>query len=522
MTPIPQEVRLAVGSVRTSLALLIGGAVFGQGLAALAAPILARLYSPEEFGVFALYAALLSLLLVGSSLRYELAVPLPEEEETAGNLVAVAVVCVVAATILTAIGVTLLAQPIAQRMEEPLLAQYLWLLPVGLVAGGTFQVLAYWAVRRKQFGLLSSARGIHAAGQASTQTASGVLQAGAGGLIGGAIAGQLLAVSLLLARLGLRGQRVRPREWPLIARTYRNFPLFTTGASLVDLLGLHAPVLLFSWRFGLDVAGLFAVTMTVLGLPAVLMGHAAGQVFYAGVTGNQGDPAATRDFVERVSAFLLIISIPVFVLAVVGGPVLFATVLSDPWQDSGRFARYLAPWFAVSLVSAPLSTLTLAQGRQKEGFLFSLGLAATQAAGIGLGIWRRSPELATALFSGAGALVCTLYVAWVLPLAGSSVRLWLRRFPLRLWVRLGLLAAFFLGARLLPSTAFLVASLGALAAFYALLWREARAMLPSEWRVARREGPDLSVPARSLNLDARWPTGLEPHDRSCGPVAKDS
>jgi len=63
-----------------SVSVLVGGTAGAQILLVLAAPLLTRLYTPEDFGLLAVYASLLALIGVISSLRYELAIPLPEDD----------------------------------------------------------------------------------------------------------------------------------------------------------------------------------------------------------------------------------------------------------------------------------------------------------------------------------------------------------------------------------------------------------------------------------------------------------
>ncbi|MGQ9623675.1 MAG: lipopolysaccharide biosynthesis protein, partial [Candidatus Caldatribacteriaceae bacterium] len=76
------------GRFGRSVLLLAGGTALGQAVTVLVSPILTRLYSPEDFGVFGVYASLLGIVAVIASLRYEYAIPLPEEDETAANILA--------------------------------------------------------------------------------------------------------------------------------------------------------------------------------------------------------------------------------------------------------------------------------------------------------------------------------------------------------------------------------------------------------------------------------------------------
>ena len=94
------------GNVARNLAVVGGASVIGQGVLVLAAPVLARLYDPEAFGVYAVFAAILSVLLAASSLRYDLAVPLAQDRSEAVHLLAVS--GVVALAVSGALGVAVL------------------------------------------------------------------------------------------------------------------------------------------------------------------------------------------------------------------------------------------------------------------------------------------------------------------------------------------------------------------------------------------------------------------------------
>ena len=64
----------------------MAGTALSNLLIILTTPLLTRLYTPEEFGV---YSVFLSLLFIGTilvSLRYETAIPLPEDDDDAFHL----------------------------------------------------------------------------------------------------------------------------------------------------------------------------------------------------------------------------------------------------------------------------------------------------------------------------------------------------------------------------------------------------------------------------------------------------
>jgi len=99
------------------VSVLVGGTAGAQVLTVLAAPLLTRLYSPEDFGLLAVSASLLALIGVISSLRYELAIPLPE-----ANVAALSLILVGLRALLTGVLVWQLGAAIADLLGVPALA----------------------------------------------------------------------------------------------------------------------------------------------------------------------------------------------------------------------------------------------------------------------------------------------------------------------------------------------------------------------------------------------------------------
>ena len=73
--------------------ILVGGTISAQVIVLLASPILTRIYSPEEFGILSVYSAILAFFTIFASLRYELAIPLPEKKEAANHILIGAIWC---------------------------------------------------------------------------------------------------------------------------------------------------------------------------------------------------------------------------------------------------------------------------------------------------------------------------------------------------------------------------------------------------------------------------------------------
>ncbi len=68
------------------VSLLIGATAVAQLILILSMPLLTRLYTPEDFGLLAIYSSILAVISVVASLCYESAIPLPKNDETAAHI----------------------------------------------------------------------------------------------------------------------------------------------------------------------------------------------------------------------------------------------------------------------------------------------------------------------------------------------------------------------------------------------------------------------------------------------------
>ncbi len=71
---------------------LVAGTMLAQAISILSAPFLARIYSPEEFGVYAVFLSASSVFISVSMMRYELAIVLPKHKSV-GRALAVFALC---------------------------------------------------------------------------------------------------------------------------------------------------------------------------------------------------------------------------------------------------------------------------------------------------------------------------------------------------------------------------------------------------------------------------------------------
>jgi O-antigen/teichoic acid export membrane protein len=405
------------GRFARRLAWISGGTFLGQLILLLAMPLLTRLFTPEDFGLFGVLGALSGIFGLIMAGRYEFAIPLAAKDEEAAEIVVLAGLVTVFLAVLSLVLVWTLGDAFAQRMELPDLVPLLWLLPPILLAIGLGHPLEYWSIRRETLRLNGMSRVVQFGGQAASQTVLGVTGAGALGLALGYGLGFLGRFLLFLVSLSTadwatfataRLSRIRKLAWAL-----RRYPTYSSGSSLLKSATQFLPTIMFAALYGPAVAGVFDVAQRILAVPVRFLSVSASQVFLAEAA-QRSAAEVRRLFIRTVPRFLLL-GIVGMTPVLLAGPALFALLFGEPWRVGGTFAQALVVAQLARFIAVPVSQTFNVFGRQDLEFSTSLLNGLALVASFFLINWLDlQPAAAVLLYSLATALsqLAMLIIAW--------------------------------------------------------------------------------------------------------------
>jgi lipopolysaccharide exporter len=388
-----------------NIVVLVSGTGVAAALMVMSTPVLSRLYQPELFGALAVFTSVISVLATAGSLCYEMAIPLAEDDDTANDVLILALIVLSFASVLLSAVVAWFSDPLVHLLNCRPLRPYTWLLPVAFFGGGVYQILSYWALRKQAFGRIASTRVSQSAAMAGTQVGAGLLSYGLVGLLVGDLLGRVSGAGMML-RLAASHRRSAPLDVQRIraaAVRYAKFPKYSAIANLLTSLSTNIPVLMLSRIFGPTVAGLYAVTFRVLRAPMVLIGQAVAQVFFARAASMAKDAPQLRRLTEGTTLTLFAAGLPVFAFLALDGPSIFAAVLGAPWRTAGAYGQLLAPWFLLWMVANPLSSLLTIREWQGQTLMYSVLECAVQALALGIGAASGSDWICIAVLGAAAS-----------------------------------------------------------------------------------------------------------------------
>lgn len=389
---------------------LAGGTTFAQILTVLAAPVLTRLYGPDDFGVWAIYLSITSIISVIACMRYEYSIMLPESSEEAVNLLGLSFLAVLLVTGLTFPVIWCFKEPIVNILNSQQIGNYLWLVPPFIFVNGLFLALNSWNSRTKLFKRLSLSRVFSSVSSTVTQVGIGFIEkTGASGLIVGSLAGQSIATFVLGGQIWRDDRKliVKSLSWEKIYegfKKYRKFSLVDTWGALMNSISWQLPAFLLSAFFTPAVVGFYSLGFRLLQMPMSLIGGSISQVFFqrASRAFTEGTLAS---LVENVFRMLVVIGMfPILILTIVGSDV-FTVIFGKAWAEAGIYAQILSLWAFVWFISSPLTAIYVVVKKYHFGFHYNLFNLITRLLSLTIGGLLGNARTALILFSLSGIAV---------------------------------------------------------------------------------------------------------------------
>ncbi len=393
--------RVLADRTRSRALLLLGGNLGAHAITLLLLPMLTRVASPVEFGDFARYVSFVGVLLPVASLRYEWAIPLARDPARNARLIELSLWVLAAISLLT---FAVASWPAARALTGGALTQ--WVAP-GLVVLGCVQLVSSWTIRTAEFRMFTVARVLHSLFVGVAQIVL-VMAFGGAGLIVGHLGGQVLAYAYIGSRIAVDARDGRQSDPAVtvgtVAQEYRRFPLVSAPSSLVNALGVEAPILLIGSLVGTASAGQLALAQRIAALPGMLVTQSLGQSFYseAAMLARTEDPGL-RTLYRRTVRHLALLG-GVVAVALGAAPWIFPILFGAQWQTAGWMAAALGLLVFSQMTFGTVSCLEYLN-RQGLNFLWNfVRLALVAAAIVVCQLLECSATVTVAVYSAASAV----------------------------------------------------------------------------------------------------------------------
>lgn len=409
-------VRLRKSAFVKNVLVVMTGTAIAQVIGFALSPVISRLFSPTDFGVFGSFGAVAGVIGTVVTLQYSQAIILPKADADAINLLGLSCLCTVVLSLLC-LAACLIAPSALNGLMKTAGIWALGLLVGATLVSGVNQSFQAWCVRSKAFKQTSASQVVRSLSSNGIQLGCGSFGFGATGLVCSSIIADILA-TFNLGRVVWRDWRVLgdTSSWSDIRRLaveYRDFPLYSASTNLINSLSLGLPILLLTHFYGLAVAGAYAFSMRILSTPMGFVLTALRQVLLQKAAETHNEGRRLMPLYLKVTMGLFALALLPSLILMVSAPQFFAWLFGERWMLSGEFSSSLVIWLLFMFCNVPAVIFGRIIRIQRQMFLFDVAVLALRTVSLYLGGKYFSPSSTILFFSCVGGVMNIFFICIV-------------------------------------------------------------------------------------------------------------
>lgn len=349
---------------------LVSGTTIAQIIAIACAPIVYRIYERVDYGLLGLFMAITSVISILSTLQYLNTILIAKNEDEA--LLALTLnrlINIILSLIVVVFVIPLfIYSPDFFNIKD--LGLYFLLIPISIYFNGQNQIFRAFANRKKAYKIIMVNTIMIAVISPILSIPIGLIHEGPLGLFVSLVSGQIAA------NLFLQFSLKRKYSIPLkigdieslfdFARANSNFPKYILPTEFVGILSRQLPVFMINKFFGLELVGVYNLSVRMLGLPSQLITNSISEVFRQKVSEQINKNGEALNLFKKTFFNLVLIVIIPILLIMLFGPWLFDFFFGSEWIIAGDLSRVLIWLFSFQMVASPLSFLFILRNKMHE------------------------------------------------------------------------------------------------------------------------------------------------------------
>jgi len=385
----------------------------GQIISYAAAPVLSRIYGPQDFALFATFYAWIVPLAVLSTWRFEFSIPGTSNNQQAWSHARWST----RSSLWMACGIGLLFFIASFFVAHSW--HWSYLIALGILSISLAQVYNFLTTRLNAFKLNATSRIINNLvlnGMSILLGWWGMLQ---WGLVAGFLVGQATTILFffLSLRLSSKQHSTTETDGRVDWSTVRPYVLFNTPQGVLETLQLSGIIATLEWWYSSAVTGAYYLCWRFLQAPVTLISNTIFLSQYPKASEMRREGKGYRPMIIRTGGMLFAMSAPFGIILFLWGPELFAWFFGEDWFTAGQYAAWLAPWFVFNFSVSPFSYASLIEGRQRTSLVITTMDVCSKVICLYWGHLHADALTAIAVFSVTSSLILIFTYIWYLRLS---------------------------------------------------------------------------------------------------------
>lgn len=396
---------------------LMTGTTIAQAIPIAISPILTRIYTPEDFGIFAFYIAISSIFGSIATGRYELAIMLPRKDEDAINIFALGFIITLMISLVLLILILVFNEHLTYILRNEEISMWLYFIPITVFFTGLWNLLNYFNNRRKKYKDIANAIILKSIMMVIIQLSVGFFKQGAMGLISGQIFSQFIANTKLIKNIikdKILLSSIQKVKIIFFAKKYRNFPKFQAPHALLNTFSSNIPIYMFSIFFNSIVVGLYTLSTRIVLTPLMILAGASAKVYNQKVSELYNNKEDSYGFTLKLLITLFKKIIIPFLIIVIFAPEFFGFLFGVQWIDAGLYTQILSPWLLMVFFASSIAFIPSLLDLQKQALQLEIIYTLLRLLAFSIGIYYHNIYVALGLFSFVGFLMLSYNMHWML------------------------------------------------------------------------------------------------------------
>lgn len=393
------------------------GTAGAQIITMIFSPIITRIYSPDEYGIFGLFMAIITVITPIAALTYPIAIVLPKKDNEAKKLIKLSIIISLLITFILFIILFFTGDNILNIIGASTLKSYSLIIPMAVFFNASMQIASQWLIRKHKFKTIAQINVLNSLIVNSGKTGLGLVKPIALVLI--AVTTTSVAIHTLL--LVVKGniiksiKNIKNIDISLlrIAKKYYDFPLYRAPQVFINAFSQGLPVILLGGLFSPSTAGFYILAISVLGIPSTLIGQSVADVFYPRITEAFHKRENLTKLIKKATLILAITGFFPYLIIILFGPLLFGLIFGSNWTTAGDFSRWLSLWFFFSLINSPSVASIPTLSMQKFFLFFEIISVITRLSTIIIIFFIFNDEILTIAFYSIVSVFINVLLIWI-------------------------------------------------------------------------------------------------------------
>lgn len=341
--------------IKNTLVVTIGTGI-AQAFPMIAYPVLARIFSPAEFGLLAIITSLVPIIAIISSGAYEGGILLSKSKKSSINLAAYIFIRSLIFLFCFFVILVIFNNLIIDILNEPNLNY--WLLTVPFISFGAiiYNISNEWFIKYKYFPILSLNKALYTISNVSFKLFFGLVAfMKSGGLILGDILGKIFIVFFIFIRfLNLEKNilgKITKEEIKESPKEIPDFPKYAMPDQIISNLAGSIHIFFISAFFGSTQLGFVAIVSSILYVPITIFSSAIKDVFKQRAIEDIENSGNCRPLYIKLLIPVSLISFIGFGFLYFLLPTFFRYFLGEEWIQAGEYSQIMTPLFCFSFIS---------------------------------------------------------------------------------------------------------------------------------------------------------------------------